>query len=81
MKTTNIDMQMSGELATILLVAPEGTSPMYTRAFVDDALWESEIGLYWMTHSGVQIKASYGSTSGEYRTNEEASVSFSIPLR
>ena len=64
-----------------MLVAPEGVSPMYTRAFVDDALWESEFGVYWMTRSGFQIKASYGNTSGEYRTNEEARVSFSIPLR
>jgi hypothetical protein len=65
----------------VMQEAPGGTSPMYTNAFVDDAQWESELGIYWMTRAGIQIKASYWHAAGEYRKTEEAKVSFSIPLQ
>jgi hypothetical protein len=70
----------SGGGAT-LLVAPGGTNPMSTAAFVDDHLWEGGLEFYWIGRSGASISASVTAYDGEYRSAETASVSISIPLR
>jgi hypothetical protein len=70
----------SGGGAT-LLVAPGGTNPMSTAAFVDDHLWEGGLEFYWIGRSGASVSASVTAYDGEYRSAETASVSISIPLR
>ena len=64
-----------------LLVAPGGTNPMSTAAFVDDHLWEGGLKLYWIGRSGASISASVTAYDGEYRSAATASMSISIPMR